>query len=455
MTSIKILLLVAATMKTANAGSMRGSSKCSYSCPTHASRLPNRECYNNFDDCECNFGYMKQHGRCVSKCRNDYYCPANSHRIPGRKCYNNFGDCECEHGYKKQNGKCIKQPTYKVCPHDFENKDGVCIKTTHKVCPNGFDYKWGECVKTARKICPHGFDYSEHDHKCLLTQHKFAKKVCPQGFEHKHDECVKMAEKVCPHSFKYKGGQCVKVASKVCPSGYEHKHGDCMKTAHKECPHGYTYDGYYGKCSKSEKVFAEKVCPAGYQTHYWYSSTGYRQDNCIKTAHKVCPSGFVYSGDRCVKVDSNDEDQGWKLAKVTDLGVYPGFKGKPIIGKVDLLFKGKDVVVKFDLLHVDGGCKQPSSAPNSCGIHIHAGTSCQDAPKVGGHYFNKNFIKVDPWATATYGGKSVVDNFFRADHAEGTTRTIGDGFTYDQTIGHALVIHDRSGARVTCAIIKP
>merc|ERR1712048_1076685 len=37
----------------------------SYQCPAHSKRKPNRNCYNNFDDCECDFGYKKDGSRCV------------------------------------------------------------------------------------------------------------------------------------------------------------------------------------------------------------------------------------------------------------------------------------------------------------------------------------------------------------------------------------------------------
>merc|ERR1712187_486320 len=34
-------------------------------------------------------------------CDNGYQCPAFSYRKPNRKCYNNFDDCECDSGYKE------------------------------------------------------------------------------------------------------------------------------------------------------------------------------------------------------------------------------------------------------------------------------------------------------------------------------------------------------------------
>jgi hypothetical protein len=54
-------------------------------------------------------------GYCKDTCRNDYVCPANSCRIAHRLCYDNFDDCQCNYGYYKSSyeDKCIK---YWWCP---------------------------------------------------------------------------------------------------------------------------------------------------------------------------------------------------------------------------------------------------------------------------------------------------------------------------------------------------
>ena len=56
--------------------------------------------------------YPKQwmDGVCKDTCSNNYVCPANSCRIAHRLCYDNFDDCQCKYGYYKSKfeNKCIR-----------------------------------------------------------------------------------------------------------------------------------------------------------------------------------------------------------------------------------------------------------------------------------------------------------------------------------------------------------
>lgn len=81
---------------------------------------------------------------------------------------------------------------------------------------------------------------------------------------------------------------------------------------------------------------------------------------------------------------------------------------------------------------------------NACGIHIHAGTTCEDAAAVGGHYFDATSITADPWSPITYSAS-------RYGSAVGYVKVaIGKG---QDIFGRAMVVHDSTGARVACAVL--
>jgi endonuclease/exonuclease/phosphatase family metal-dependent hydrolase len=135
--------------------------------------------------------------------------------------------------------------------------------------------------------------------------------------------------------------------------------------------------------------------------------------------------------------------------KIEDLGKAQQYTGDlDISGSVSLQFVDTDsVVVNYDLSGIESACSTASGAPNSCGIHIHAGTSCADATAQGGHYYDKTTITADPWAAITYSAN--VDG----SKSKGTTGKIAYGYNSASTFGHVFIVHDHSGGRVTCAPI--
>ena len=54
--------------------------------------------------------YPKQwiDGSCKDTCTNNFVCPKNSCRIAHRLCYDNFDDCQCNYGYYKSGGNCVR-----------------------------------------------------------------------------------------------------------------------------------------------------------------------------------------------------------------------------------------------------------------------------------------------------------------------------------------------------------
>lgn len=128
-------------------------------------------------------------------------------------------------------------------------------------------------------------------------------------------------------------------------------------------------------------------------------------------------------------------------------GTYPTWTGTAITGSVTLGFVGESVSMAYNLANVDSACTTTSSEANSCGIHIHAGLSCATHDDVGGHYYDFAGMTTDPWANIAFVTSSGTD-------AVGVVPAVNYGKTYDESADRAFVIHDQSGARVSCALIE-
>ena len=89
----------------------------------------------------------------------------------------------------------------------------------------------------------------------------------------------------------------------------------------------------------------------------------------------------------------------------------------------------------------------PANA-NGCGVHIHQGVSCSNSEQVMGHYWSTSTLsELDPWVNVTYttnkggfsGGFVVLMG--------------GNGYSLEENIGHAIVIHDEDGKKIGCGIL--
>lgn len=98
----------------------------------------------------------------------------------------------------------------------------------------------------------------------------------------------------------------------------------------------------------------------------------------------------------------------------------------------------------YSLEDVDPACANGAGpAGNSCGIHIHAGTTCAD--NALGHYYS-GIITSDPWTAVAYTSIS------------GSTAgvlTVSTGGTAADVVGRAMIIHDFNGGRIACATLAP
>lgn len=134
--------------------------------------------------------------------------------------------------------------------------------------------------------------------------------------------------------------------------------------------------------------------------------------------------------------------------KAESFSPYFNYKGDLAVqGKVDAksftgegLYAGQQL--SWDLTGTDPKCADgPGDKPNSCGVHIHKGTSClEDA---GPHYFA---TPQDPWKTITYKTKD--------GKSTGKDVEVLTELTNADVVGHTFLVHDFEGARIACGILK-
>lgn len=129
------------------------------------------------------------------------------------------------------------------------------------------------------------------------------------------------------------------------------------------------------------------------------------------------------------------------------IGVYPDYMGSlnSIMGMLSLDFRATSVQLTWALQGLDPACSQKSDMENSCGIHIHEGTSCDLASAVGGHYYDKTLLGKDVWQTVFYTAN--------ADGSGSGSANVEFGFGFEGAKGRTVVIHDQSGNRISCSVL--
>merc|ERR1712107_708921 len=66
-------------------------------------------------------------------------------------------------------------------------------------------------------------------------------------------------------------------------------------------------------------------------------------------------------------------------------------------------YKGDQAWLWYQMEGLEADCATaPEGVSNACGIHIHEGTTCDDADAVGGHYYDTTSMSSDPWSPVTY-----------------------------------------------------
>jgi len=121
------------------------------------------------------------------------------------------------------------------------------------------------------------------------------------------------------------------------------------------------------------------------------------------------------------------------------MGPYPGSTSS-VSGEVKVTYRNDgSFTFEYDLAGVEEECE-------ACGIHIHAGVSCDTNADVEGHYFKANLVR-DLWTAD--GGASYKS----VDGTASDSFTLFNGFGLGGNYHHAVVVHDSAGNRIGCGVL--
>lgn len=138
-----------------------------------------------------------------------------------------------------------------------------------------------------------------------------------------------------------------------------------------------------------------------------------------------------------------------QLMGVASIAQYPGYNGSlDVSGHVAVGGLGETLMMSWLLQGVEGDlcARAPAGVANACGIHIHEGTTCEDASAVGGHFFDTAKFESDPWAPKSYKATEPGVSI-------GLT-SVQAGKKFDEVQGRAMVVHDHTGGRIGCGLIE-
>jgi len=156
------------------------------------------------------------------------------------------------------------------------------------------------------------------------------------------------------------------------------------------------------------------------------------------TADELVLSGTLFglSGPRVFSASYNGNDD-----------KYPGTSSSSIYGVVGVTATPQSLSITGTLYGLETSQSAQTDKGNSLGVHVHEGTTCDDADLVGGHYYGSS-ASSDPWTTVHYTTDSDgVSNF------DLTITAAQLGADPSSVLGRAFIVHNADGARVACALL--
>jgi len=126
------------------------------------------------------------------------------------------------------------------------------------------------------------------------------------------------------------------------------------------------------------------------------------------------------------------------------IGTYPGYDGNLNVGGEVEFSLDKDGAIKM-VLNLNN-----LESNEKGGVHIHVGTSCETETDPGGHWWNDENERPDPWNDVKW--ESTDD---KATNSHTVITGYGDegNDALEQTIGKTVVVHDAAGTRIGCGTI--
>eukprot|EP00929_Paragymnodinium_shiwhaense_P086301 TRINITY_DN4680_c0_g3_i1.p1 TRINITY_DN4680_c0_g3~~TRINITY_DN4680_c0_g3_i1.p1 ORF type:complete len:884 (-),score=81.41 TRINITY_DN4680_c0_g3_i1:328-2916(-) len=131
------------------------------------------------------------------------------------------------------------------------------------------------------------------------------------------------------------------------------------------------------------------------------------------------------------------------LLYAQDLNPYPSSDTRYCVsGQVDVKSVKGYQVLSYQLHGIDPSCSTKDHLPkNGCGIHIHEGEGCEHA---AGHWHAHDN---DPWLSVRY--------YAEGDKATAWHVKVQTGLHMKDILYRTVVIHDRSGKRISCSKLYP
>jgi len=197
----------------------------------------------------------------------------------------------------------------------------------------------------------------------------------------------------------------------------------------------FTAPGYEDAWSNGENYYT--LDEVGVSRNAFVTNNGYGYDeNVGKVISLTDSTGAVWA---CSMLMPNSMEPNTISASI---GLYPNYQGelRPS-GTVTVTFNYDDTLkLEYNIHGLEGNC-------DGCGIHIHAGISCETHEQVLGHGWNAGFVR-DLWKSQ-YGAVYSTDAY-----GSGNSHFyLYNGWNVGINYGHAMVLHGQDGTRLGCGIL--